>query len=238
MKKLIYILIIFIFLIGTASIAAANTYPKNNVIKWKGQTWDIRTEFGEPGPNYFSPSGVYVDNQNRMHLKAFKSGGKWYCSEIDSRTKYKYGTFTCKFASPVFQYNKNVICGMFTYLNDKEELDIELTRWGASGSKTRTVNNIWYSVQPYSVKGNNKGFYSGLSGTETTHVIDWQPTYVRFTSKNSAGKIISDFKYTNAKGIPKNSEYLIFNVWLQGAPTDGKTVDFIISDFKYTPLIN
>jgi hypothetical protein len=230
MKKLILILL---FLAISINLASANTFPQNGHLNWKGQTWDVRSEHGEPGPNYFSSSGAWIDDKNRMHLSVIKKNGKWYCSEIDSRTKFKYGTFTCKFASPVFQYDKNTICGMFTYLNDEEELDIELTRWGASGSNTRTKNNIWYSVQPYSIKGNNKGFYSGLSGADTIHIIDWQPTYVRFTSKTSTGKTISDFKYVGK--VPKNPEYLIFNVWLQGAPSDGKNIDFIISDFSYQP---
>lgn len=230
-KYLIWLLVFFLVMV-LAIPTEAIQYPSNGVIKWKGQIWDVRTEYGEPGPNYFSSSGVYVDDQNRMHLQIIKKNGKWYCSEIDNRKKFKYGTFTCKFASPVFTYDKNSICGMFTYLDDSQELDIELTKWGQSSG-----NNIWYSVQPYYKKGNNKGFtnLSGVKGENTIHIIDWQPNYVRFTTKTSTGKVLADFNYTNVAGIPKNPEYLIFNAWLQGVPSDGKNIDFIVSDFSYQP---
>ena len=213
----------------------ATEYPSDGVLKWKGQTWDVRSEYGEPGPNYFNSSGAWIDNQNRMHLTVTKKSGKWYCTEIVSKNKFKYGTFTCKIASPVCTFDKNSICSMFTYLDDSQELDIELTKWCASSG-----NNIWYSVQPYSVKGNNKGFTSPsrMKGKDTTYIIDWQPNYVRFTTKTSSGKVLADFKYTNVACIPKNPEYLIFNVWLQGAPSDGKNIDFIISDFSYKPSIS
>jgi hypothetical protein len=222
------------FLMVSAMPTEATQYPSNGVLKWKGQTWNVRSEYGEPGPNYFSSSGAWIDNQNRMHLSVVKKNGKWYCTEIDSRDKFKYGTFTCEIASSVFTYPRNSICGMFTYLDDSQELDIEMTRWGETSG-----NNIWYSVQPYSIKGNNKGFTSpsGVTGENTIHVIDWKPNYVRFTSKTSTGKILADFNYTNVAGIPKNPEYLIFNVWLQGAPSDGKNIDFIISDFSYQPYL-
>jgi hypothetical protein len=216
------LLLLCIFTMSTCAAVPSKT------LQWKGQTWDIRSEYGEPGHNYFSSSGAWIDDKNRMHLTVTKKNGKWYCSEIDSRNKFKYGTFTCKFASPVFTYPRNSICGMFTYLNDREELDIELTKWGASSG-----NNVWYSVQPYQIRGHNKGFYNAGNGVNTVHIIEWKPNYVRFTSKNSSGKIISDFKYIG--NVPRNPEYLIFNVWLQGAPADGKNIDFVISDFSYVP---
>jgi endo-1,3-1,4-beta-glycanase ExoK len=198
-------------------------------LTWKNQTWDIRSEYGSPGPNNFNASGAWIDNQNRMHLTIMKKGTKWYCSEIVSTKKFRYGTFTCKIASPVHTFDKNSVCSMFTYLDDTQELDIELTKWGASAG-----NNIWYSVQPYTKKGNSKGYYCSASGANTTHIIEWQPSYVRFTSKNFNGEVFADFKCKNS---PRNPEYLIFNAWLQGNPSDGKNIDLIISDFSYKPSI-
>jgi beta-glucanase (GH16 family) len=225
MKLRLKYILLFLFLVMLVNPATANVYPKNNQLVWKGYAWDVRTEYGEPGQNYFSSSGVYVDSAGRLHLQVFKKSGKWYCSEVDSRNKFKYGTFTCRFDSPVFQYNKNVVCGMFTYLNDREELDIELTKWGVASG-----NNIWYSVQPYNLNGHNKGYIGKGTGVGSTHTIEWMPTYVKFTSRDSSGKIISNFMYTG--NAPKNPEYLIFNVWLQGASS--QPIDFVVSDFKYT----
>jgi endo-1,3-1,4-beta-glycanase ExoK len=232
-KYLIYFLALF-FLMVSAMPTGATEYPSNGVLTWKGQTWNVRSEYGEPGPNYFSSTGAWIDNQNRMHLKIVKNKGKWKCTEIDSQRKYLYGTYTMRVASPIFKFDKNSVCGIFTYLDDSHELDIEASRW----SETKG-NDLWYSVQPYSIKGNNKGFLipSSITGTNTIHRIIWKPTYIRFTTMQANGTILADFNYTNASGIPKQAEYIVMNLWLSAPPSNGKDIELIISDFSYQPSI-
>ncbi|KKH50866.1 glycoside hydrolase family 16 protein [Methanosarcina sp. 1.H.A.2.2] len=228
---LILFITLFVVLISAVTIGATE-YPSNGVINWKGQTWDVRSGTGQPGNNCWNNEGVWVDDKNRMHLTIVNDNGKWKCTEIDSRNKFLYGTFTWKVASPVFTYDKNSVVGLFTYLDDSQELDIEMARWGQSNG-----SQLWNAVQPYNISGNSKGVMipSCITGTNTIHQIDWQPTYVRFTSSTTDGKILSEFNYTNVNGIPKNPEYVIMNLWLQGAPSDGKNIELIISDFSYTP---
>jgi hypothetical protein len=225
-KYLRWFLALFIVVVS-AMPTGATEYPSNGELNWDGLTWDVRSGGGAPGPNTWNANGVYIDDQNRLHLTIVKNLGVWKCSEVDSRNKYGYGTFTWTVASPVFSYNKNSVVGLFTYLDDSQELDVEISRWGVASG-----NNLWYSVQPYSLSGNNQGSLENYMGT-TIHTIDWQPSSIKFKSTTENGQVLSEFTYTGK--IPSNPQHAIMNLWLTKglAPSDGKNIDLIISDFSY-----
>ena len=212
----------------------ATTYPLNGIIYWKGQGWYLPEGQLDPGNNYWdnTGNGVWIDDQNRLHLTVKNDNGTWNCTMVNSQNKYLYGTFTWTIASPVYTFDKNCVVGLFTYLDDNHELDIETTRWG-----NRRGNNLWYSVQPYVIEGNMQGYHvpSSIDGTNTTYRLDWQPNYIRFTASEADGTVISDFNYTNVSGIPKNPQGVVMNLWLNDAPpSDGKNIELIISDFTVT----
>jgi len=229
-KYLIWFLVLFVVM-SSATPSSAKTYPSNGELNWKGINWEVRSGTGSPGNNYWNNEGAWIDDQNRMHLTITNKDGKWQCTDLKSENKYLYGTYTWKIVSPVFTYDKICVVGLFTYLTDKEEIDIEFSRWGYENG-----DQIDYSVQPYGISGNSKTYKvpAGIDGTNIINTLDWQPEYIRFTSKTAGGQVLSDFTYTNIGGIPRNPEYLMMNLWLfNGAPSDGKNIELIISDFSY-----
>jgi len=153
---------------------SVNTYPSKGIIHWKGLDWYVYTGRSNPGNNYWNNQGVWVDNQNRLHLTIINKDGKWYCTGLETINKYTYGTFTWTVASPVYTFDKNSVLGLFTYRDDNHELDIEPSRWGLEDD-----TNLGYSVQPVKVKGNERTFnLKGTKGANTTYRIEWKRTYI------------------------------------------------------------
>jgi endo-1,3-1,4-beta-glycanase ExoK len=230
-KEIKYTTHLFFILILMVSVAQANTYPSNGVLKWKGQNWYLTGGKANPGNNYWNNSGAWVDNQNRLHLTVIKENETWKCTMLSSQYTYLYGTFTWTIASSVYLFDRNSIVGLCTYLDDFHELDIEVSKWGeASG------NQLWYSIQPSNINGNSKGYFvpCSITGTNTVYKIDWKPRYVGFTSSQTNGKIIADYKYTNVSGIPQLPQSVIMNLWLMAPPSNGKNLELIISNFTAT----
>lgn len=229
-KNLICLFILQVVLISIVQ-AGGNTYPSHGVLNWKGQDWYLTGGKANPGNNYWNNTGAWIDNKDRLHLTIVKDNGKWKCTMLNSEYTYLYGTFTWTVASPVYNFDKNSVVGLCTYLDDYHELDIETSKWGETNGK-----NLWYSVQPSKIKGNCQAYFvpSNIKGTNTKYRIEWKPTYVRFTSMQTNGKIIADYNYTNISGIPKQPESVIMNLWLVSPPSNGKNIELIISDFKIT----
>ena len=233
MQAIKYLICLFAISVVLLSVfqSGTNTYPSNGVINWKGQDWHLIGGKSDPGDNYWNKTGAWIDDQNRLHLTVVKDKGIWKCTALKSQYTYLYGTFTWTVASPVYTFDKNSVVGLFTYLNDSQELDIETTRWGKPRAK-----KLWYSVQPAKIEGNTQGYQVPLSitGTNTIYRIEWKPTYVRFTSMQENGEIIADFNYTNVSGIPQQPENVMMNLWLLAPPSDGKNIELIVSDFTIT----
>lgn len=216
----------------TSQSNAGNIYPTNGVINWKGQRWYL-TGGGRssPGNNYWdnTGNGVWLDSQGKLHLTIRNDNGIWKSTMLNSQYKYKYGTFTWKVESPVYTYDKSSVVGLFTYFDDNNELDIETSRWGNT-----TNGNLWYTVQPYDVVGNEQGYNvpAYIDGSSTYYRIDWQPTYIRFVSWKSDGTLIADHTYTNTTGIPTTSQYAMMNFWMMNGATPQQEMELIISDFS------
>jgi endo-1,3-1,4-beta-glycanase ExoK len=206
-----------------------NIYPKNGIIHWKGQTWDLLSGHSNPGNNYWNESGAWIDNQNRLHLSIIKKGGKWYCTGLGSESKYTYGTITWTVASPVHTFDKNSIFGLYTYQDDTHELDIESTRWGH-----KSGDDSDYSVQPSQNKGNERTYkVTDANNANINYKLEWKPDYVKFSSMQN-GKIVNEWKYTQTSGIPKTPENVCMNLWLIKPPSNGKNIECIISNFNIT----
>lgn len=233
---LVSILIVLLLTVIVSSAAAANTTPR--YITWNGQQWWVRDGIGNPSNNHWSNTNdsVWVDSNNKLHLTIKKVNGIWYSTDVESKTLFGYGTYKWTVDSPIMNFDPNVVAAMFYYLDDTHELDIEGSRWGE-------INNqrLWYSVQPYSINGNeHSGIPSNspyISATNVVYQLDWQPTYIRFSATLSNGVTISDWKYTNLTYIPKNAGSMVMNLWQfnNKPPSDGKNVEMIISNFQYTP---
>jgi endo-1,3-1,4-beta-glycanase ExoK len=235
-KYLLWFLALFnaaLFILFIAVVSAAPTetakFPSGGVLNWKGQDWYVSSGWLSPGGHEWNGNGAFIDDQDRMHLTIKKVNGVWKCTELCSQQKYLYGTFTWSIESPVYSFDKNSVVGLFTYLNDTQELDIEMSRSGISQN-----NNLWFSVQPYHIQGNSIGYKVPSNYINTKYILDWEPDYVRFTAKQSNGEVIADHTYTNISGIPCQPEYVLMNLWLTAPPSNEKNIELIVSDFTVT----
>lgn len=206
-------------------------YPSNGVLTWCGETWWARRGTGNPLNNSWASYGVYVDYKNRMHLTIHNISGVWKSTELDGETPYKYGNFTWTVESDAFNLDKNVVLGLYSYANDANENDIEITRWWDNAN-----DNLWYSVQPAKIPGNSMSYNVANANTPVVCNFDWKPNYVHFrTWYLNNGTMIADYNNTNASAVSQMTQYLSMNLWLFGSPSNGQEIDVVIDNFSAKP---
>lgn len=140
------LILTFLFTFGYKEISAEKT------INFSGYIWQVKHSIHHsvgPGPNYFSASGrnVRIDEDGNLHLRLHEHKGRWYSTEVWLERALGYGTYSFTVKFPQGPLDENVVLGMFHYLNDGQELDIEISKWGEDTSK-----NAGFSVQPVSLK--------------------------------------------------------------------------------------
>ncbi len=203
-------------------------------IVFSGITWKVRSGTGNPGGNNWSDSSesVWVDDNGTLHLKIRQIDGKWYCSEIYSDETVGYGEYRFYVASNVENLDQNVVVGLFTYLNDKNEIDIEFSKWG-NAAEDKMGN---YATQPARTAGNSLSFELGLNGSYSTHRFIWKPDGIDFKSwhghefTSTENMLIENWKYTGADIPVPGGENLIINLWLfkGNPPDDGREVEILV----------
>lgn len=203
--------------------------------EWSGYTWTERNQtLSAPGPCYWNSSNVWVDANNKLHLKISKVGDKWHCAELDSADTFGYGTFTCTVESD-FDFDVNTVLGMFTYYDDTHEIDVEMSSWGDRSA----IKNTQYSNQPTLVDTHQ--LLMPLLYNETTHIIDWKPGRINWYSMfgqvpsynyvpTAASRTTTFVKKTGTGFLNLNdSSPLTMNVsitnttYVTGNPTSGNT---------------
>lgn len=200
--------------------------PVNGKINWSGYTWNVVTDgFGSWGNNHYSDSGnnVWIDNKGNLHLKIINVGGIWYCAEINTDKSVGYGTYSINVVSNPANLDDNVIGGLFYYLNDQNELDIEFSRWGVSGTPN-TQYTIW------GPDGSVESLRFETSAQNTTHKLTYLNNEIMFESLG-----ISSWKY--GEYSPETGGHFDINLWLLNGqpPSDGKEQELILSNFSMSP---
>lgn len=204
-------------------------------ITWSGYTWQVRKSPGleGPGPNLFndSASSVWVDTKNKLHLRVSKDPvtGLWTSSEVFTDQWFGHGKYTWVVESQGDAQDPNIVNGMYNYLNDTHEFDVELGKWA---NPTNTTN-AQYVVQPWLNPGNQVRFHAPAA--VTTYSFDWHPTWTDF--KGTAPKWA--YSWTNSGpdittgwGAPAH-----INLWQYGGrpPASGRTVEMVFRSFSFTP---
>jgi hypothetical protein len=199
------------------------------VISFSGYDWLVKSSANTlsgtlaPGNNYFSDSreNVWVDKNGWLHLKITLRDGKWYCAEVALTKALGYKKYIFHVFSRFDHFHPNVVGGLFTYLDgtdQAEEMDIEFSKWG---DDTR-VNNELFSIQPSEKPENAESFKPELNGNATTHIFDWKPGKVEFSSYHGhysseptdSTLIIRKWDYSG-EDVPKNQNGRIhINLWL------------------------
>jgi hypothetical protein len=212
-------------------------------LDFAGYTWRVRDTQGSPsgpGPNIFtsSPENVWLDVQGQLHLRITNRNGIWHCGEIYSEDSFGYGSYTFFTGSRVDIIDKNSILGLFTYLDDTNEIDIEFARWGWEGG-----TNLDYVCQPGQTSGNAHSFDFALTDVQSTHNFNWQASEIKYRSlyghhyePPSPGHVIQTWNYTGADIPPESTERVHMNLWLMDGnpPSDGQELEIVISDFNFT----
>lgn len=213
----------------------------DRVINFSGYTWIVRDTHDRtsgPGPNLFSNSekNVWVDKNGKLHLSIVKRKGKWYCAEVTLDKKVGYGKYIFYINSSLSSLEEHIIAGLFTYLNDNEEIDIEFSRWSIHDNQ-----NAQYVVQPHDNPENIYRFNVDDSTGNTVHSFEWLKEKIIFESYY--GNLLSGEKAQSwtykGNDIPKQSdERLKINLWLyQGrSPQENKTHELVIDSVRFVPF--
>ena len=208
-------------------------------IQFAGLTWDVKLGNGlGPGPNNWSDStdSVWVDAQGQLHLKIRNVGSSWYCAEVVTQQSFGYRTYLFKVGSDANLFDKNVVVGLFTYLNDTNEIDIEFSRWGNANNQAAQ-----YVTQPGGT-GNIHRFDLSTAGVNSTHSFTWQASSIFYQSYQGyhnvlpalPSQFIQNWNYTGASIPLPSTEKLRINLWLYKGtpPSNGLPVELIINDFR------
>lgn len=221
---IIYLLLSPLFVVVSCSQAKQEEgIPLQNstrVIEFSGYEWVVRTSDNEkqgPGPNYFSDSdeNVWVDTAGRLHLKIVERGGIWYCSGVTLRKSHGFNKYVFYVSGRVDRLDENVVGGLFTYMNNDEEIDIEFSRWSDPENQ-----DSQFAVQPSYLPGNKVRYDLNLTTDLSTHFFDWQPDKIEFASYNGhtlnpeTEDVISTWTYSGNNIPPDSDERLKVNLWL------------------------
>lgn len=249
---------------GLQAIARDYVDRPGRTLQFAGRTWAVKesnTPVG-PGPNRFTDetADVFVDAQQRLHLRLVQRGGAWFSSEVVLMDDTGYGSYWFTTESQVGFLDGNVVFGAFTWdphCDDasipawpNREIDFEDSRWSNPGDPTSSQ----VVVQPYQNAGNLIRYTTPLLAPlpTLTRYFDWTADRIRFGA--AAGKLspgafsttapihTSVYQHNPSAGRrvpPAGRQRFRFNLWAnQGLPpTNGQTAEVIISDFRYSPAV-
>jgi len=216
---------------------------QGRTLQWAGKNWLVKNGNAlGPGPNDWSDStnNVWVDTNNYLHLKITESGGSWYCAEIQSEQSFGYGEYRFLVGNRIDELDTNVVGGLFTYLDDDNEIDIEFVKaWTGT-------NNANFVKQPSRSSSQYK-YYINLSGDFSTHRFLWETNSIFFQSYHSHGLpppdpsfVIAEWTYASNDVPVAGEEKVCLNMWLfQGrTPTDTQHLEMILHDFIFVQSTN
>jgi hypothetical protein len=177
-------------------------------IQFSGYDWEVRAAGQDRGgePNNFDPENAWVDENGFLHLRMTYRNSIWTCADVSLTHSLGYGTY--KFVvQDSAHLNPSAVVGLYTWddirsVDFRNELDIELSRWGDPKSK-----NAQYVVQPFYVPENLFRFEAPPG--VVTHSFRWEPGKVSFRSVeggnlDSKASPISQHVFTSGVPTPAN----------------------------------
>lgn len=234
--------------VSFTSAYSANTYVNQSTgtISFSGYAWYAESTNSRttmyPVPNHWSSSSsnVWVDSNGWLHLQLTMVRNVWYCVNLNTVQALGYGTYSFVISNNAATMDKNVVLGLFSYLDDNHEADIEFSTWGV-----RNANNAWYTVQPppYILGYNEQSFMAKLSGSYSTHFFTWAQNSAFFESLQGETGITSPppssviYSFTSPVSPSAIGAQANINLWLLNghAPSNGKTVAVVVKSFNFVP---
>lgn len=155
---------------------------------WSGTTWTVRHTYGpsNPGHNTFADGkrSAWVDNQNRLVLNIDKGRAVEIIGPYTD-----YGTFTWSVDSDLSNLDLWRVIGLFIWVPDGNEQDIEFARWGAPNEPTG-----WSVGWTRHVRTSFTNF-SVTSHTPYTVRLIWTPLSTHYVIVDSIGGVLIDVSY-------------------------------------------
>lgn len=221
------------------------TASAHRTIGFSDVQWVVRDATGGPGPNEWSgdSESVWVDDQDRLHLKIRQIGSTWHGAEVVTRASFGYGTYTFQLASDVTTYDQNIVVGLFTYRPGPEEIDVEFSQWGDAENPNRGQYAVWSRSGREEVGPPEalERFSIDTDDGHSTHQFTWTPHLIQFRSWRGSDDIpppgtrIHEWSYTG-DDIPKpDGEHLHLNFWLVGGtpPSNTQEAELVVESVSY-----
>jgi hypothetical protein len=228
---------------------ASEFYAANDTLIFSGYQWTTKEsneKYTGPGRNFFAggKENVWVDEQDRMHIRTTHRNGRWYCAEARLVESLGYGKYIFHLEANPAKLDKDLVVGFFTYdhhdtMHHHREIDIEFSRWGDENAK-----NSQYVLQPFDIPENVYRFETDLS-RKTRHEISWKKNRIQFTSSYVTERndsVIYDkyaeWTYKPKRKLTRNKEKFSMNVWIYKAdfPSDFNDYEFVVSKFEFIPF--
>jgi hypothetical protein len=222
---------------GSGATVLAPTKP----LHFSGYDWQVRTIASDRGGlnNLYGGENAWVDDSGAMHLRITKKGGRWSCAEVVMSRSLGYGTYVVT-VRDVSHLEPAVVFSTTTFDDwagdlHYREMDVELSRWGDTSSKT----NAQYGIQPFFVPGNEAPFVA--PGGTLTHSFHWESgrasfKTVRGASLRPGAPVVAEHEFT--AGVPppgtETFQFLFYVVASDKSPLQNEN-EVVVEKFEYLP---
>jgi hypothetical protein len=131
MKKQLSVLLLSFLFVSCVLFAEETTLikVKPRELAFGGLHWRTKSSITptSPGPNYFNadPSAIWVDDWG-LHLTLEQHGEKWWATEIYTRERVGYGTYTFTVETNAAAFDPHVVAGFFTWDTAPDEYNREI----------------------------------------------------------------------------------------------------------------
>jgi hypothetical protein len=228
-----------------------NDFPGGRSLEFSNRIWRVKGPgFYGPGPNNFSdsPSSVWVDAQDRLHLTISQIDGAWNSTEVTLADTLGYGDYIFTTLGSLNLLDPRAVLGLFlwqylpcwdpnnSWWNPYNEIDVEYSRWGNPGNEIAQ-----FVVQPWDWAGNIIRFDATFGAQQlSSHAFRWLADRVEFRSwfggpdEETPQNLISQWTYTGPH-IPRPEQPRVhINLWYAGSPP-ATPQEVVLSQFTFIP---
>jgi hypothetical protein len=222
---------------GVGSLPDLPTVP----LRFSGYDWKVRTVSAARGGlnDLYDADNVRTDESGALHLRISNKAVGWTCAQLVLVRSLGYGTYNFVIRDTA-HLDPSVVLSLHTYdgsASDQyfREWDIEIGRWGRTGSR----ENAQFGIQPFYVPGNLARF-TELPGRLTYSTL-WEPGRVVFrvfqgSSIQSGARPF--YGHTFNAGVPSpGNETLevMFYIVASNKSSPQKSAEVVIDRFEYLP---
>ena len=175
--------------VATVAVVKGRTTDPSSppkMLHFSGYDWSVRDllSYRAGSMSSFDPANAWTDETGALHLRVTKNQDGWSCAEVQLTRSLGYGTYLFV-VRDISHLEPSAVLTLFTWDGmvgtdeNRQELDIEMSRWGVPNNE-----NAQYVVQPYYIPTNIVRF-NAPAGV-FTHAFRWEPGQVTFKTYTGA----------------------------------------------------